>query len=616
MHRWRSATLALIVLASLALQAVAPTTPSSALPIDDVYSLHDGASVTISGEVQSVEWGRAWANFVLRDNTSQIHIYWPYNEADPSWLDDGVCAVITGVYQIRNLGHKVDEPQVQAVTVTQIPHGCMSQVATHWTMESIGGAGEVAGSCHLVRTDTHGFLVDCGSYMNTDDMPTTSRSSHSDDEPLPIGLSGLSAIVVTHAHADHIGRLHYLVCQGFQGPIHMTEATAALFLDQLPTTMKYSTIPESERNRVEGRLRGMIRTHPYLEPFEICAGATGLFLNAGHIPGSASVVASLATGASASSVVVFSGDLGSGHHPLLDGPDLATLAKVPAATLVVESTYGAEQMRAYPEADKGLYMPLWEIIRAAKAEGKLVIIPTFSLDRTQRVLSAILEGERALDPDGEAYLPDLKVAVGGKSSCELTQVYQDLLRDPTMCHRYFDSDYCAAPPLLTGEWTYLRDDCCCEDEYKAVDSATYDVIVTPSGTGSRSDEATTLSHELLREYVDDPNAVIVKVGWSPAWTPMGQLNEGKSTPITIDGTVLPVRATIQSLHDVFSGHADVAMLAEYVQAFPDLRQVIIVHGDDSRGARQGLERALTDSVGWPPSTVILRPQEGEVVPLD
>jgi len=452
--------------------------------------------------------------------------------------------------------------------------------------------------------------------MNTDDMPAASRSSHSDDEPLPIGLGGVSAIVVTHAHADHVGRLHYLVYQGYQGSIHMTEATAALFLDQLPATLEYSTIPKPERNRVEGRLRAMIRTHPYLEPFEICDGATAMFVNAGHIPGSASVVASLATGPSTSSVVVFSGDLGSGHHPFLDGPDLATLGKIAAATLVVESTYGGEAEREYPELDVDLYKAFWQILQNAKAENKLVIIPTFSLDRTQRVLSAILEGKRALDPDGEAYLPDLAVAVGGKSSCELTHVYQALLRNSTLCQRYFARDYCDAAPLLSGEWEYLRDDCCCGNEYQNINYRSYDVIVTPSGNGTRSNESTTLSHELITQFVDAPDVVILKVGWAPEWTPMGQLNEGSTGAISIDGLLLPVRAEICSLQNVFSGHADVAMLTEYVQCFPELSQVIIVHGDDSRGERQGLSDKLLASDGWDPSARIVLPLEGQEIPLN
>jgi metallo-beta-lactamase family protein len=614
MPRYRVLGLALTTLAAFALGATAPTSTNPATPIDEVYSLRDGSSVTISGEICNLEPDATWANFVLRDNTSQIHVYSPTGAAGGNWLVDGACATVTGEYQVANPRHS-EEPQVEADAVTQMAGGCLSQVTSRWTLESFGGTGEVAGSCQLVRTDSHGFLVDCGSYMNTDDMPTTaSRPSHGDDEPLPIGLGGVSAVVVTHAHADHVGRLHYLVYQGYEGPIHMTEATAALFLDQLATTLEYSTIPV--RNRVEGRLRAMIRTHPYLEPFEICEGATAIFVDAGHIPGSASVVISLSTGPATSSVVVFSGDLGSGHHPFLDGPDLATLGKIAATTLVVESTYGAEPQRAYPQLEDDLYKTFWQILRNAKAENKLVIIPTFSLDRTQRVLSAILEGERTLDQDGEAYLPGLTVAVGGKSSCELTHVYQRLLSDSALCQSYFARGFCERTPLLSSGWDFLRGDCCCGDEYRNVAYRSYDVVVTPSGTGSRSDNNTTLSHELIKQFVDEPDVVIVKVGWAPEWTPMGQLEECESAPIVVDGKTIPVRATIRSVHDIFSGHADVAKLVEYVQAFPELERVLIVHGDDSRGARQGLERALLGSAGWSTSAVILRPHEGEVVPLD
>jgi metallo-beta-lactamase family protein len=607
--------LVLIALVALAVGSFAPAASPPVTLIDQVYDLLDGSSLTMSGQVCSLERGAAWANFVLRDSTSQIHVYWPYNGADSSWLDDGTCAVVTGVYQVAN-PHHAWEPQVQASAVVLAPSGCLSQVTSHWTLESFGGASEVAGSCHLVRTATHGFLVDCGSYMNTDDMPATYQSSHSDDESLPVGLGGVSAIVVTHAHADHVGRLHYLVYQGYEGPIYMTEATAALFLNQLPTTLEYSTIPEPERNLVEGRLRAMIRTHPYLEPFQICEGATAVFINAGHIPGSASVVISLSTGPATSSVVVFSGDLGSGHHPFLEGPDLATLGRIAATTLIVESTYGGEPRREYPVVEEDLYKPFWQILRSAKAENKLVLIPTFSLDRTQRVLSAILEGERTRDQEGVPYLPELSVAVGGKSSCELTHVYQDLLSDSMLCQRYFARGLCEDAPLLSSGWHYLRDDCCCGDEYKGVTYRSYDVIVTPSGTGSRSDSSTTLSHELIKQFVDDPDVIIVKVGWAPEWTPMGQLHEDSMGVISVDGEQLQVKAQIRPQQDVFSGHADAALLTRYVRSLPELSKVIIVHGDDSRGERQGLRDALLVSDGWQASTQVVLPLEGQEIPLN
>jgi len=600
--------------------ASAPTSSGTIQTIEQIYSAANGSRVSATGVVLNLQSRGEWANFDIRDATSQIHVFWRYGSNDHSWLANGRCVDVVGEYQLENRVHYW-EPQIEAEEVYRNPGGCAPPTTATWQFVSYGGAEHVAGSCHLVRTETHGFLVDCGSYMNTDDMPVAARSEHADEEGFTFGLGGLRAVVITHAHDDHIGRLHYLVHQGYDGPVYMTEATAAIYETKLPSILGFSSIPESERNKLEGRILGLIETHAYLEPFEICEGASAMFVNAGHIPGSASVVVSLDMG-DETSVVTFSGDLGSGHHPFLDAPDTETLSKTVTSTLVVESTYGADAPRDYPEDDADLYKRFWGIIRSGKERGFLVIIPTFSLDRTQRVVEAILEGQRTLDQTGEPFVPELRLAIGGRSSCDLTYTYLRLLRDPTLCGRYFAVGFCEDCAIASTELEYLRGDCCCGDEYEDddgdIDYRMYDVIVTPSGNGTRpADPNTTLSNELLKEFIGQLKVVVVKVGWAPEWTPMGQLRE-KNPPLSIrmDEEWISLAAEIYEVHDVFSGHADISALVDYVTSFPELEQVIIVHGDDNRDARLGLEEALKASVDWPALVQILRPRESDRIGLD
>jgi len=136
-------------------------------------------------------------------------------------------------------------------------------------------------------------------------------------------------------------------------------------------------------------------------------------------------------------------------------------------------------------------------------------------------------------------------------------------------------------------------------ETNIAEAKNYDVIVTPSGTGESSD-----SKGLLKEYVRYENVVVIKVGWAPSNSPMGQLGERKSH-VDIDGTKYERKCEVQIFHDLFSGHADQRGLLRFVQAFKTLDTVIITHGNEK--SRDALETVIKNEI---PGLKIFKPYYG------
>ena len=586
--------LAFSVLVFVFLRAAICCPDLTSIDIGDLNPNLDGEIVTVIGRVEELELGPVWANFELVDSTGQVHIYWLFPgspRTKPDWFDESATIQVTGTYYLEHPRHQW-EPEIVALEVRPIG----PPIKGAWTITPYGAAGEVAGSCYLVSNGSVSFLVDCGSFMNSEvEASESSTSTHHDSDAFDFDVSSVEAIIITHAHDDHVGRLHYFFYQNeaFDGPVFMTRATAVIYLAKLSDLIKYSELPDEKKGEIKSRVRSQVVCYDYLKEFDVVDGVTAMFVNAGHIPGSASVVLSLHDD-SGPYWVTFSGDIGPGNHPFLNPPDLASLSETGTETLVIESTYGFIEREERPNYLSEFYT----IIRETYYNGGLVVIPTFALDRTQRILASLVEGIR----NGE--LPEsLKIAVGGKSSCYLTNVYLTLQEDPSLCPMYFSNTFCNTHPLDVERWEYLRG-ADCQGEESPEEARDYDVVVTPSGTGGSS-----LSLELIKEYVSDYRTVFIKVGWAPPHSPMGQLETGTDR-ITIAGETYRVHAQVYSLHGVFSGHADVVGLLDYILAFPSLRKVIITHGEDR--ARMALAERIHNLL---PSIEVVCPAYSEPIIL-
>jgi metallo-beta-lactamase family protein len=567
----------------------------TATQICELRSGYDQTNVTASGYVNDLQISdNGYANFDVTDGLCQVHVYWNFPGSAPDWLDDGVYVQVNGNYEQYNSIYKGPEIIASQVVSTAKPITVnqTADTATDWTIIPWGAAGEVAGSCYQLTTPSASVLVDCGSFMNYNDMPSTARGDILDCDRFPFDPHDISAVLITHAHDDHTGRLHYLVAYGFTGPIYMTHATAQIYKKKLDDTLRYSCLPDMDeddaRDEMRGYIEDMLVTYGYLEPFEATKGISATFVDAGHIPGSASIVVETDIGEQVETIV-FSGDLGSGHHPFLNAPDTEYLSTVTASTVIVESTYGASGPREYPD---DLYANFYNAVQSELDHHRLVVIPAFALDRTQRVLAALIE---SVDT-GRLNIAK-PIGVGGKSSYYLTLEYMEMQADQEQFEQYFSDDFFNRATFAGqgSTWDFVRKSISDFESETPENARNFSVIVTPSGTGSSS-----YARRLIDEYGESDKVTFLQVGWVPDWSPLGEIIDS--------GRVV----SIPEVTNVFSGHADISGLVEYVGAFPNLESVIITHGDDPLGARAGLESAIFSKFS---QIAVLRPGYGQVIDL-
>ena len=217
-------------------------------------------------------------------------------------------------------------------------------------LEFYGAAGEVTGSCHILRIEDRQVLLDCGMIQGGRDAEA--RNS----EPFPFDASQVDAVVLSHAHLDHSGRLPLLVKRGFSGNIHTQNASQELcgILLKDAAYLAESFAERRNRRRKPGSARAVplytmddaeetlpyIQGHRYHTWFDVCDGVRARFLDAGHIMGSAIVEVELENGGD-KRTLIFSGDLGQFDTPILRDPEFPEQADL----VLMESTYGGRMHR-------------------------------------------------------------------------------------------------------------------------------------------------------------------------------------------------------------------------------------------------------------------------------
>ena len=283
-------------------------------------------------------------------------------------------------------------------------------------IEFHGAAREVTGSCHIVRLGGRTILLDCGLFQGrrADTQVKNAR--------LPVEAGQIDAVVLSHAHIDHAGRLPLLTRRGYRNAIHTTAATrdlcAVMLADAAHIQSKDAEfLARRKRAHAEplysasdvARTMELMRSEPYAAAFDVVPGVRATFVEAGHILGSATVVLDC-TERGATRRLVFSGDIGRAGLPIIRDP--APPAR--AQTVIMESTYGNRDHASVQDATA----ELGRIVREAAARGGRVLIPAFAVGRTQEL---VYDLHRLVD-DGA--IPQLPIVIDSPLASEATRAFE------------------------------------------------------------------------------------------------------------------------------------------------------------------------------------------------
>ena len=437
------------------------------------------------------------------------------------------------------------------------------------TLTSLGGAGTVTGSKHLLTHDGKRIMIDCGLFQGLKNLRELNWA------PLPVDASSIDAVVLTHAHLDHSGYLPKLVRDGFRGKIFATDATrdvAELILKDSghiqEKDAEYANRKGFSRHKPALPLYGLhdaeralkrFSSVPFGKPVQLPGGATLMFRHAGHILGAAT--ADIEWGGKR---IVFSGDLGRYGDPMMLDPE-----PVPEADhIVIESTYGN---RIHEPGDPTEM--LGSVIERTVQRGGTVVIPAFAVGRAQSLLYHLWQlrqaGRLAIIP----IFLDSPMAINAS----------DLLCSHLDDHRLQPST-CRAICAIA---TYTRT---VEASKEITASPFPKVVISASGmaTGGR-----VIHH--LRAFAPDQRSTILFSGFQAGGTRGRAMLQG-AREIKIHGQWIPIQAEVADL-PALSAHADSDELMRWLSGFRHApSRTFIVHGEAD--AAEGLRVRIDNELGW------------------
>ena len=432
-----------------------------------------------------------------------------------------------------------------------------------------GASIGVTGSCHMISTDNHKILLDCGQFQGGKEM------DRMNEEPFPFNPAEIECVILSHAHIDHCGRLPLLVKRGFKGPIYCTDATADL-LDVMLKDSAY--IHEKD---AEWQTRKNLRTgKPPVEPLytiqdseaalrlvkpilydqlvELNPDMKIVFNDAGHILGSA-ITELWVTEGDKTSKIVFSGDLGVENRPILRDP-----VKIKKADfLIMETTYGN---RLHPENATSIDELIKITLKTIKRGGS-VIIPSFAVGRTQELIyqfNMFYEHH----PEYADTLGKVYVYIDSPMATTATEVFKknaQVFDDETKAY-IMSGDH----PLDFPNLRFTRNTA---DSQMLNQDKTSKIIISASGMC----EAGRIRHHLKHNLWDSRNSIVF-VGYQAEGTLGRMLVEG-AKEVKLFGEPIMVGAEIYNLEG-FSGHADQKGLLDWLGGFPkEPKHIFLVHGE-------------------------------------
>jgi len=433
-----------------------------------------------------------------------------------------------------------------------------------------GANREVTGSCYYIESERGTILVDCGMFQGG------KFAEDKNELEFPFDVSKVDAVVITHAHFDHVGRIPKLYKEGFRGPIWCTQPTAELAMVTLRDSVhlmkdeaeRHDRDPLYTAEDVEP-LENMWKAIPYHQETEVAPGVRVYLTDAGHILGSASIKVM-----ADNQVVAFSGDLGNTPVPLLHSVEQQDGADI----VVIESTYGN---RVHEPSNLRYDFLRNAIIDCARRKGVL-LIPSFALERTQELLFELHHLRQS------GLIPPMPIFLDSPMGIAATRVFEE--------HVDFFNTEAQAELRQVGEeafhfsgLTYVQTG---EESKGILDIKPPKIIMAGSGmmNGGRI-----LHH--MKNYLGNPSTVLLIVGYQVEGS-LGRRLHDHERLVQIYGQDVDVKADIRSC-GAFSGHADYPRLMNWLNGFQQRppRKVLVTHGE--LNSALSFSQAIEDQLGIP-----------------
>lgn len=434
-------------------------------------------------------------------------------------------------------------------------------------IEFIGADHEVTGSCHFLEIAGKHLLVDCGMEQGENIY---------ENQELPVNAAEIDYILLTHAHIDHSGLLPLMYARGFRGQVYSTGATKEL-CDIMLRDSAHIQMFEAEWKNRKAKRSGLSEVTPlytmedafgvmkffvpcaYGEKITITEGIAIRFTDVGHLLGSASIEI-WAEEDKKQVKLVFSGDIGNKHQPILKDPMTTDRADY----VIMESTYG-DRFHGMEKVD--YVKDLAAIIQRTLDRGGNVVIPAFAVGRTQELLYFIRKIKKEHLVTGHDGFP---VYIDSPLAIEATTIFHKNV------YGYFDEEAMELvkqginPIAFPGLKTAIT-----SEESKLINADTEPkVIISASGMCEAGRIRHHLKHNLWR-----PQSCVVFVGYQAVGTLGRTLLEG-AEDVKLFGEPVEIKAEICKL-DGISGHADKEGLIQWVTEIENPKKVFVVHGEDS-----------------------------------
>ncbi|MEK7114398.1 MAG: MBL fold metallo-hydrolase [Patescibacteria group bacterium] len=433
-----------------------------------------------------------------------------------------------------------------------------------------GGAGKVTGSNFLIKGAKGKILVDCGIEQGADFAVEEVYG------PFPYDVKTIDALVVTHAHLDHVGRIPKLVRDGFRGKIYMTPPTgdlaelilrdsAGILADE---ASRLGRMPFYEEKDVNAAF-ALVETLEYHVEKEVAPGLVVYLHNTGHILGSCSVRVKDEEGVT----LALTGDIGNSPSPLL--PDWEPVPDADA--LVMESVYG-DRLHP-PQAER--VSRLRDALAKAIKKGGTILIPAFSLERTQLMLYELSN----FFADGS--LPRIPVFLDSPLAIKVTTVYEKW--GMTYFKKETEDEMKREGSIF--EFPFLKQTLSREESAAIEKVPGPKVIIAGAGMshGGRIGRWET-------RYLPDPSTTLFMVGYQAPGTPGRRMMEGAKS-VRLAGNEVKIKATIEKLEG-WSAHADRDQLLKFAEAaLADKRTKVIFTALGEPSAERFLAQRIHDYLG-------------------